>query len=90
MTIGNFYLLGQALKHVLTPEASRKTPKRFILFFLLKFGLFFAVFSVALRSGQVDLLGLFLGCSVVVASIFVIVPVTSLFGYQDDEDFVHG
>jgi hypothetical protein len=84
LTLGNFVLLRWTVQQTLVPGQSGGAG-RLLGVFVLKFVLLAGILGLALWSGRVHVLGLFLGCSVVVLAVLALAPILGLSGLTEEE-----
>lgn len=87
LMIANFQVLQWTVQRLLS-ETSPGGAGGFLVVFFLKFALLAGLLTLALWSGKVHILGLFLGCSVVVLAVLVLAPILGVRGLSEDGE--HG
>jgi ATP synthase I subunit len=87
LMIVNFQVLNWTVGRFLS-GTGRGGAAGYLVVFFVKFALLAGVLSLALWSGKIHVLGLFLGCSVVVLAVLAIAPVLGVSGLSEEEE--HG
>jgi hypothetical protein len=88
LTIANFWFLGWSVQRTLSQSGAPGSAGRFLGLFVLKFIVLAGALGLAVWSGKVHVLGLFLGCSVVVLAVLILAPILGITGLNEEEE--HG
>jgi ATP synthase I chain len=83
LMVANFKVLQWSVTRLLSGGIDRGAGG-FLVVFFLKLLLLGGLLSLAILSGKVHVLGLFLGCSVVVAAVLCLAPVLGVQGLNED------